>query len=155
MAFCMARYVTSILLGWGKICHVCSLSSLTGAVQSCKVPTTFSSSWGWWQLWAPESTDTWLPLHEVHEKETSPSQLCWDNRQLWLLQIQIWFFFALNFILLLNFDWKSALQEKLQVSHAFGIGTISWHRLWILWRVPEEILGWHTAKDFGTASLQT
>lgn len=55
-------------------------------------------------------------------------------------------FFTLNFILLSSFHWKSALQEKLQDSHVFGIGIINWNRLWILWRVPGEILDWHTAK---------
>lgn len=147
VAFCMARHMTSIPSGMEEnLPPLCSLSSRRGAVQSCKVLTTFSSSWGWWKLWALGSTETWLALHEVHGKETNPSQLCSQNLQLRLLQIQIWFFFTLNFTLLSNFHWKSVLQEKLQVSHAFGIGTINWHRLWILWRVPEEILGWHAAK---------
>lgn len=65
-------------------------------------------------------------------------------------------FSTLNFLLVSNLNWKSAPQEKLKVSHAFGIGTRSWHRLWILWRVPKEILDWHTAKvcmDFQSVDI--
>lgn len=58
----------------------------------------------------------------------------------------LFFFTPLNFLLVSNFNWKSAGQEKLRFSPAFGIGTINWHGLGILQRIPEEILFWHTAK---------
>ena len=54
-------------LGWKEMCHRFSpASSQTGAVQSCKVPSTFWSSWGWWMLWAVGSTEIWVASSQIH-----------------------------------------------------------------------------------------